>query len=284
MVPYFLQPEVHLFGPVAIHAFGALVALAVIAGWKMTIVRCGRIGLDPEVCNDLLMYVVVSGFVVAHLYSVLAYFPGKVLADPLLLLRFWEDISSFGGIVGGVSGFWLYFRVKEKRVDPGDRLRYLDAIAYVFPFAWAIGRLGCTVAHDHPGTITTFPLGVSLATPGARDYITYFYGTAGRLAELPGQEQLSGMAFHDLGWYEFLYTSLLIVPAFLVLNRKARPPGFFLVLFPLLYVPARFLMDFLRLIDAKYAGLTPAQYAGVGLFFVALCFFVRGGFHLPRRR
>jgi phosphatidylglycerol:prolipoprotein diacylglycerol transferase len=281
VIPYFAQPEIHLFGPVTLHAFGALVALAVIAGWLMTVSRCRRKELDPTVCEDLLTYVILSGFVVAHLYSVLAYFPEQVLKDPLLLLKFWEDISSFGGIVGGVFGLWLYFRLAGKSIPAFDRMRYLDVIAFVFPFAWAIGRLGCTVAHDHPGTITTFPLGISLATPQARAYITYFYGAAGRLSELPDAATLSKMAFHDLGWYEFLYTLLAIVPAFLLLDRKERKPGFFVIAFVLLYVPARFLLDFLRISDARYAGLTPAQYAGAAAFLAALFFAVRG-FRLDR--
>jgi phosphatidylglycerol---prolipoprotein diacylglyceryl transferase len=278
MVPYFSQPEIHLFGRITLHAYWALVALAVIVGWVMTIARCRRTGLNPTACNHLLVYVVFAGFVVAHLYSVLAYFPGEVLKDPLILLKFWKDLSSFGGIVGGVFGLWLFFRVKGKRVDADDRLRYLDAIAYVFPFAWTVGRLGCTLAHDHPGTVTTFPLGVSLATRASRTYIRYVYRVADRLAELPEDlEQLSGMGFHDLGWYEFLFMGLIIVPVFLVLNRKPRRPGFFLITFLLLYVPGRFLLDFLRLGDARYAGLTPAQYAGGVVFLAALYFASRGG-------
>ncbi|HEU4949835.1 MAG TPA: prolipoprotein diacylglyceryl transferase family protein, partial [Candidatus Deferrimicrobiaceae bacterium] len=156
MLPYYPQPRIHLFGPVTIHAFGTLVALAVIVGWRSAVARCRRKGLDPEVCEDLLAWVVLSGFVVAHLYSVIAYFPREVMRDPLLLLRFWENISSFGGFIGGLAGAWLFFRAKSARIAPADRLGYLDVIAYVFPFAWVIGRLGCTAAHDHPGTVTTF--------------------------------------------------------------------------------------------------------------------------------
>ncbi len=208
MVPYFSQPEIHLFGRITLHAYWALVALAVIVGWVMTVARCRKNGLDPTICNGLLASVVLAGFVVAHLYSVLAYYPGKILQDPVILLKFWMSLSSFGGIIGGVLGLWLYFRVKGKRVDADNRLRYLDAMAYVFPFAWTIGRLGCTLAHDHPGTVTTFPLGVSLATRASDTYIRYFYKVAGRLEELPDADQLSRMGFHDLGWYEFLFTGL----------------------------------------------------------------------------
>jgi phosphatidylglycerol:prolipoprotein diacylglycerol transferase len=280
MFPYFPQPEYHLFGPVTIHAFGAFVALAVIVGWKMVLVRARRKGLDPERFEDLLLYVILSGFVVAHLYSVLAYFPREAMEDPLLLLKFWENISSFGGFAGGLLGIWLFFRFKARDLDASARLRHIDVIAYVFPFAWAIGRLACSVAHDHPGTVTTFPLGISLRSPEAQAYIAFFYREAGRLAELPPPAVLSRMAFHDLGWYEFLYMSCLMVPAFLVLDRKSRPPGFFLIAFLLLYVPVRFFLDFLRIGDARYLGLTPAQYAGIAIFLVAVYFPVR----LARRK
>ena len=280
MFPYFPQPEYHLFGPVTIHAFGAIVALAVIVGWRMVLSRARRKGLDPERFEDLLLYVILSGFVVAHLYSVLAYFPREAMEDPLLLLKFWENISSFGGFVGGLLGIWLFFRFKARDVDAAARLLYLDVIAYVFPFAWAIGRAACSVAHDHPGTVTTFPLGISLKSPEAQAYIAFFYREAGRLAELPPPAVLSKMAFHDLGWYEFLYMSCLMVPAFLVLDRKSRPPGFFLIAFLLLYVPVRFFLDFLRIGDARYFGLTPAQYAGIAVFLAAVYFPVR----LARRK
>jgi len=283
MIPYFPQPEVHLFGPVTVHAFGAIVAVSVIVGWRMTVARARRKGLDPEHLEDLLSYVVLSGFIVAHLYSVLVYFPREAMEDPLLLLKFWEDISSFGGFAGGLLGLWIFFRFKARDVDAAARWRYLDVIAYVFPFAWAIGRIACTIAHDHPGTFTTFPLGISLKSPEAQAYIAFFYRESGRLTELPPGAELAKMAFHDLGWYEFLYTSCLMVPAFLLLDRKPHPPGFFLIAFPLLYIPVRFFLDFLRISDVRYFGLTPGQYAGMAGFLAAVLLMVRNALTTPGR-
>ncbi|MCL5885343.1 MAG: prolipoprotein diacylglyceryl transferase, partial [Deltaproteobacteria bacterium] len=91
MIPYFQQPSVHLFGPLTIHAFGILVAIAVIVGSKLALMRCESRKLDRDVCADLIFYALFAGFLVAHVYSVLAYFPGQVLEEPLLLLKFWEN-------------------------------------------------------------------------------------------------------------------------------------------------------------------------------------------------
>lgn len=244
--------------------------MAVVVGSKLALMRCESRKLDRDVCADLIYYALFAGFLVAHVYSVLAYFPRQAIEDPLLLLKFWENISSFGGMVGGVLGIWIFFRFRAPGLDSRARREYLDVVAFVFPFAWTIGRLACTTAHDHPGTLTTFPLAVSLKKPEARAYITAVYQDAGRLAELPRPSELARMAFHDLGWYEFLYTLLVIVPVFLLLDRRPRPPGFYVIVFLLLYVPARFGLDFLRLSDARYFGLTPGQYAGLAVFVVAL--------------
>ena len=242
MIPYFEQPVLAL-GPVKIHAFGVLVATAMLVGIRMSLTRCRKLSLDPDLCADLLFYTLIAGFVSAHLVSVLAYFPGEVAKNPLILLKIWENISSFGGVLGALFGIWLFFHWKSPSLPPGTGWKYLDVFAFVWPFAWSIGRLGCTVAHDHPGTVTNFPLGVSLSTPEARAYITYFYEAAGRLADLPGPKALANMGYNDLGWYEFLYTLLVIVPVFLVLDRKPRPTGFFPIAFVLLYLPVRFLLD-----------------------------------------
>ena len=73
------------------------------------------------------------------------------------------------------------------------------------------------------------------------------------------------LGFHDFGWYEFLYLALVVVPVFLYLDRKPRAPGFWLPAFAALYAPVRFGLDFLRVPDPTYGGLTPAQWSIVAL-------------------
>jgi len=256
MIPYFEQPAWQI-GPLSIHAFGVTVAAALSIGITIAGRRFARFGLDPVVGQRLGSWVLLGGIAGAHLFSVLFYFPSKVRDDPWLLLRLWEDISSFGGIFGGLIAALLFFAFSSREDVKRGRLEYLDAIAFVFPIGLAIGRLGCAVAHDHPGTITTFPLAVSLKTNAAMDYIGGFYGAAG----LPLPYSASTMGFHDLGIYEFLFLSLVVVPLFFLLDRRRRAIGFFMVAFAALYLPVRFCLDMLRVADVRYVGLTPAQWA-----------------------
>lgn len=258
------------FGPLRLCAFGFIVAASVMAGLELGRRRFSRLGLDPKAGEGMAWYAIVCGFLGAHLFSVLFYFPRDVAANPLLLLKVWEDISSFGGIIGGFLGILLFFRRKLPGADRRTRLAYLDAAAYVFPVSLMIGRVACSLAHDHPGRITGFPLAISLAGADAQAYIGQVYENAGRAAELPSAAVLAGMGFHDLGWYEFLYLAVVVVPLTLVWTRKARRPGFYLASFALLYAPVRFALDFLRVSDARYAGLTPAQYACVAILAMAV--------------
>ena len=118
MLPYFEQP-VWQIGPLAIHAFG--VAVAVAAWFGLTIVqqRFDRLGLDPVLGQRLGGWMLVGGILGAHLFSVLLYFPHELRADPWLILRIWEDISSFGGLLGGLAAALLFFATRAPEVNGG---------------------------------------------------------------------------------------------------------------------------------------------------------------------
>jgi len=250
-LPYPAIPSIPLWGDERLHAFDVLVALAVVAGALVAERRAQRMGLDRRVIVDVVLWAVIPGFIGSHLYSVLAYFPERVAADPWVLLNLFAGMSSFGGFVGGALGVIYFFR--RRRLDLWS---YSDPIAYGFTFAWIFGRLGCTVAFDHPGHLTDF----FLAMP------------------YPGTAALPAGLRHNLGFYEFLWAVALF--AFLFSQRRRRHyPGWTVVVFLLTYVPVRFAFDFLREVDRRYAGLTPGQWAALGLGTVGLYLAAR----LPRR-
>lgn len=255
MFPFFEQPVWHL-GPLTIHAFGATAAAAVWVGVTMAEGRFARDSLDPVIGYRLGIWMLAAGVLGAHLFSVLFYFPDQLRTDPWLLLRVWEDIASFGGMIGGIVGALLFYAVRAPQLGARTRLAYLDAIAFVFPFGMAFGRLGCAMAHDHPGVVTRFPLAISLRSPGAQAYIHDVYTAAGRA--LPAGA--STMGFHDLGLYECLYLTLVVLPVFTLLDRHRRKPGFYLIALAVLYLPVRFALDCLRVADRRYLHLTPAQW------------------------
>jgi phosphatidylglycerol:prolipoprotein diacylglycerol transferase len=243
VLPHFEQPSLSL-GPITIHAFGVMVAAAMLVGMRMVRRRALADGLDPLIADRLVTWILLGGFIGAHLVDRLIYFPGDTFARPISLLRFWEGLSSFGGFIGAVVGQLLFFQ--RTKIEP--RWRYLDAVAWGFPFGWIFGRLGCFLAFDHPGAPTTFFL---------------------------GQLYRDGVVRHNLGLEEALYT-VLIAALFWALGRRARRPGgFYLGLLAVVYAPVRFLFDFLRIVDVRYGGLTPGQWGAIALIGVGVLIMVR---------
>lgn len=210
-----------------IRPFGLLVSIGVMIGYALARRRARLTGLDEDICANGMVWTVVGGFVAAHWVSVIFYFPEDLSRDPWVLLKFWKQLSSFGGFVGGAIGAWLFFRRHKQSL-----LKYADAIVFGLVPGWFFGRLGCTVVHDHPGSATTFALGVRCG---------------------PG-----GSVVHDLGLYEALLTVALV--GVLYGLRRVRPfHGFPLVLMLVLYAPVRFMLDGLRVEDRTYGGVTPGQ-------------------------
>jgi phosphatidylglycerol---prolipoprotein diacylglyceryl transferase len=254
VIPFVSIPPVSL-GPLTVQPFGLLVAAAVLLALAMARRASVELNLDRRILDRLLSWVLVGGLIGAHVLSVFLYFPRLISTDPLLLLRFWEHLSSFGGMVGGLLAIALFMRLVARGISRPTKFSYLHLIAFVFPFSLAIGRAGCAVVHDHPGSLTDFPLAVSLESEAAQSYAATTFSSA----ELAYQSA-STLAFHDLGLYELLFLIAVLSPAFVYLRRRFGLDFPYELAFVVMYMPVRFALDFLRVADVTYAGLTPAQW------------------------
>jgi phosphatidylglycerol:prolipoprotein diacylglycerol transferase len=261
LIPYLEIPELVLiprgyfdgFPPVnfSLKPFGILVATGVYLGSYLAIRQGKRLGLNERALTSFIVWVVGYGFVGAHVLDVLFYYPGRVLEDPWSLLKLWDGLSSFGGFAGALIGMLLWKRRYRRSV-----LRYADVVASAFPAAWVFGRMGCAVAHDHPGIESELWLAV----------------------------QYPGGARFDLGLLEMLATIPLAI-LFLILRRRPRPWGFYAATMSVAYAPVRFALDFLRVrgdgpygelgaIDPRYGPFTPAQWACLALLAFGVWLFV----------
>jgi phosphatidylglycerol:prolipoprotein diacylglycerol transferase len=121
---------------------------------------------------------------------------------------------------------------------------FAECILQGLVLGWIFGRLGCTIVFDHPGVLSNFFLAF----------------------------QQPGGSRHNLGFYEFLFTLLILLPTILILHRLKAKPGSYSAAVLILYTPVRFFLDFLRVDaghngDIRYFSLTPGQY-GCIIFFV----------------
>ena len=255
-MPYLHVPPIGL-GPLTIHAFGIITVVAILLGAKAAKHRARELGLEVRVVDRLVPWMVIGVFVGAHLVSVVCYSPGRIVEDPLVLVKFWDGISSFGGIFGGLVVAYLFFRRLKLRMK-----HYTQALLFGAVVCLMVGRFGCSVAHDHPGKETDSSIAVKGWPTAETPKRTLGFYT-------------DGPRRHDLGLYEFLY--LIPVTALLYAVRRFRPfENFHLALILFLYTPVRFLLDFLRSTDTLYFGLTPGQYFAIALFLVAIVLTVGG--------
>lgn len=255
-MPYLHIPSIPV-GPFSVHAFGIVAACAVILGIKATRCRAAELGLDTGVVDRLMPWLLIGVALGAHFLAVLLYYPQRLVTEPWVLLRLWDGLSSFGGILGGLVAAFLFFRKLGLKMK-----HYKQALLFGAVVGLLVGRFGCAVTHDHPGKETTAPIAVQgWPTSATPERGLGFYR--------------DGPRRHDLGLYEFLY--LIPLTAILYCLRRYSPfEDFHIVLVLMLYMPARFLLDFLREADKRYVGLTPGQYLSVIFLVLAIYLACRG--------
>lgn len=253
VIPYYDWNDFTVLG-VTFHTFGLLVALSVVLGHRIVVRRGLALGLANEKTLDTFSLVVLaSGFVSAHVLDVVWYHPEVLRERPIELLMLHHGLSSFGGLVGAVSGglIWLH----RKRLNPWA---WADLCTYAFPFGWLFGRAGCAIAHDHKGRLTDSLFAV-------------------RFPEGPR---------FDLGLIELALTPL-VVAAVVITSRKTRRPGMISAVYAITYPLIRFPLDFLRAhdlgpdSDPRYAGLTPAQWLCLGSLALGVWMLLRARHNPP---
>jgi phosphatidylglycerol:prolipoprotein diacylglycerol transferase len=243
VIPWISSTAIHL-GPITIQTWGLFVAVGFLIAVWLAARRASLRKLDPKHVWDMAFWIFLAAFVGARIFHVLFYDPGYYLLHPLEAIDpRAPGYSIMGGFLGGTAAAYLYMRRKKL-----EFIAYADAMVWGVPWGCGIGRLGCFFIHDHPGTLTSFVLGVKYP---------------------------DGKTRHDLG----LYLSLVgcaIGLAFLLVDRKMgkkSPAGFWIGLFLILDGVLRFALDFFRVIDRRIWILTPTQWlllvtTGLGIYLV----------------
>jgi len=211
--------------------FPAMVSLGVLTAHLLTVHRARRLGLDVALANRIVAWVLVLGFLGAVV--------GKWIYRPDPLWRPIAGLSSFGGMLGGLSGAALC--LGRSAVKRGDALRYCNALAYAFPFGWVFGRGGCALVHDHPGL-------------PAVGWLTHLFADGRR---------------YDLGLIELVFFA---APVALLFAWMARRDHNFAALLLMLYAPFRLALDRLHENPPRIGLLTVDQAGALVLLTLGLWF------------
>lgn len=237
MIPWIESHTFQVLG-FTFQTWGTLVAAGFSFGLFLVWRRAKEKHLDANRVLDLAFWVFLAAFIGARAFHVLFYDPAHYLAQPLDAINpFLPGYSMFGGFLGAAAAFFISMHRHKL-----DWIAYADVLVWGLPWGCGVGRIGCFLIHDHPGTLTNFVLGV-------------------KYPNLPAG-QAGGEVRHDLGLYLSLvgFVSGIL---FLWLNRKHREPGFWFGIYMIIEGVSRFALDFLRIADTTYLGLTPTQYLAV---------------------
>ena len=239
-------------GPIAIHAYGLMLLLAIVAATATTGIRWVRRGGDWDLVFQVAVWGVAFGIVGARLYHVVTSWD-EVPDEWWGVFAVWEGgLGVWGGIFLGVVAGAVVVRRSGQSV-----FRFMDAVAPGLLLAQAVGRWGNWFNQELYGEPTDLPWGLEID-----------------LANRP-LDHLDAETFHPVFLYEFAW-NLLGVAVLLVLDRlfRFRPPALF-ALYVAWYTAFRAFEETIRVDPAhEYLGLRLNFYVSVVLFAVAVGFFV----------
>lgn len=237
MIPWWQFTSVHL-GPLTIQVWGFFVALGMLVGMWLLNKLALKHKINPAPLRDIGFAMIIGGLLGARLGHIFFYEPAYFIAHPIDILKVWQGgMSSYGSFAGAFIAF--FWGARKYQLDRKLWPPVADLMVWPFLVGWAIGRLGCLMIHDHLGAHSDCPLAIMTPT-GTRLEMT--------LLELLGL--------------------IPLVMGLFLTRKQTMAPGARLVLVTVYYSLLRLVLDFYRatdlaVSDARYAGLTPAQYFSI---------------------
>jgi prolipoprotein diacylglyceryl transferase len=240
-------------GGVALHAYGVMLLLGILAAVWLTGRRWTRRGGDWDLVFRVAMWGVAGGVVGARLYHVVTSW--SEVPDPKWQGAFeiWKGgLGVWGGILGGVlAGAWVVRR------SGNSVYAFMDVSAPGILLAQAIGRWGNYFNQELFGKPTDLPWGLEIDVQNRP------------------QQYVADPTFHPLFLYESLW-SLLGVGILLLVDRRfrIRAPGLF-ALYVAWYTGFRAFAETLRIDPSHhYLGQRLNFWVSVVLFALAIVAFV----------
>lgn len=246
-----MLPDTLHIGPIPIHWFGILLALALlISGWVVSR-EFRRSGLDPGLGWEAVVWGAIGGLAGARLWVIFEQWQA-FLEAPMRFLFSGSGLAWYGGLAGGTIALTVFLRRNSIPWLTGA-----DALAPSLAIGQAIGRIGCQVSGDGDwGTETTLPWG--MAYPHA----------------IVGWDKPPGVRVHPTPLYEFA-AYLVVYFVLLRLRRRGAAAGATFGTYLGLAGIARFLVEFVRLNPRVWLGLTVAQFVSVALVVIGLGLWLR---------
>jgi phosphatidylglycerol---prolipoprotein diacylglyceryl transferase len=253
-IPFYGHAELPIYG------FGIMLVMAFVFAPWLAWWRARREGLDGDVILDMGFWIFVAGLIGARTFYCIEYW-GKDIHNLLEAFQYWKGgIVYYGGIVGGLIGFFTY-----RRFYPFPLRPYLDVIAPSIALGTFFGRIGCFLNGCCYGDQCRLPWAISFpaGSPVWSDQVHAGLISKGVTAALP---------VHPTQLYSALdgLIILVLLSAYYPLRRRdGEVMGLLMIVYPI----TRFLIEYLRNDEPAFVvGLTISQGISVLLLVAAAAY------------
>lgn len=246
MIHIGLDPDIAKIGSFTIGWHGILMFIGIAVGLALTLPLARRLGIQDEITYTAAIWAVIFGFAGARLTHVIdnwSYYS----QDPVEILAIQKGgLGWYGALIGGILGVAIYARLKKFSLA-----RFADATAPGIILGLSIGRIGCTLNGDSPGTSTSMPWGfVYTNTP----FVPF---------------ELLGVPTHPAAVYEILWNMVILVVLWR-LWRRLSPDGSLFLVSLVMYSVGRFVISWYRAEPPVLGPLHQSHIISIIIFAIAV--------------
>ena len=243
-------PREILLGPITIHLYGLIIAMAIFLGWFLAKKRVHLYKIPRTIFDDpVLLIPLVLAIIGARIYHVLDFWD-YYFANPSQIISVWRGgLGIWGALIGAILGFWIVAKLKKLKI-----LAILDLASPSLLLGQALGRLGNFINQEGFGPPTQKPWGV---------YIEPQYRPS---------QFLNDSYFHPTFFYEAILDVIFFL-TLLFLSQRLKVKGQMFALYLIFYSIARFISEFWRNDTWVIGSIKVAHLLAIATFFAGVWFF-----------
>lgn len=132
------------FGPIRLHIYGVMIALAFLVGMQLAAREARRVDTSPnrdldKFILDLCFWILIVSMIGSRVYFIMVNWGTEYSRDPMKMFRIWEGgLVFYGGLLSAI-GFSVYYSWRKGH----DFFMVADMLVPFVALGAMFGRLGC---------------------------------------------------------------------------------------------------------------------------------------------
>ena len=237
------------FNPV-INSYGFMLMMAFYSCYYFLNKDLKRLGYDSNLSGDIVFAAAVGGILGSKIYYLIENFD-RVIADPTGMIFSGAGLVFLGGLMGGTLG--VTFVINKNNLS---WITFADIVAPLLILGYAIGRIGCLLVGDDYGLPTHLPWGIEFPNglpPSTYSIFQTYYPWVNLDNFEPGV-----LSVHPTPIYEAIIGGLIFYYSYQKITSVSIVGSLFFT-YLILAGTERFIVEFLRVNEKYFIGLSGAQ-------------------------